>query len=404
MKQLKPIWFKGIVTIKVSGHYPERFFDLFARHGIPVWSIKKQSELNCIADIYLNDINDIRRLRRQTHYKFSFIRKRGLPFFLKRLKNYQQLLMSFIFACLVFLYLTQSILFINIDGVTMESEEQIRASLENYGIKRGKLKFFMDKPDQVQSRLLTDHPEFLWVGINPNGVTYRIEVITKKQAPIKNQNTRTHLYAKKDGVISKMFVAKGRPLVEVNDFVKKGQMLVTGELNHLEQDENESRDRSDQLVEIEAEIYATTWYETKITVPLDSVYEIETGEVKAKYYLYIGSYRVPIWGFGSTKFSREKIEPKTYKLTIADWTLPLSFLSNTHKEVELFNQERSEDETVTIALDQARQNLLRNLDPASSIIKEKILHQTIENGKVNLHVYFTVNENIVNTVETSQGD
>ncbi len=268
------MWFKGIVTIKVSGHYPERFFDLFARHGIPVWSIKKQSELNCIADIYVNDINDIRRLRRQTHYKFSFIRKRGLPFFLKRLKNYQQLLISFAVACLVFLYLTQSILFINIEGVTIEAEEQIRASLDNYGIKRGKLKFFMDKPDQVQARLLTDHPEFLWVGINPDGVTYR----------------------------------------------------------------------------------------------------------------------------------REKIEPKTYKLTIADWTLPLSFLSNTHKEVELFNQERSEDETVTIALDQARQNLLRNLDPASSIIKEKILHQTIENGKVNLHVYFTVNENIVNTVETSQGD
>ena len=45
MKQLKPIWLKGIVTIKVSGHYPERFFDLFARHGIPVWSIKKQTDL-----------------------------------------------------------------------------------------------------------------------------------------------------------------------------------------------------------------------------------------------------------------------------------------------------------------------------------------------------------------------
>ena len=86
MKQLKPIWLKGIVTIKVSGHYPERFFDLFARHGIPVWSIKKQTDLYCTADIYLDDINKIRQLRRQTHYKFSFIRKRGLPFFFKRLK------------------------------------------------------------------------------------------------------------------------------------------------------------------------------------------------------------------------------------------------------------------------------------------------------------------------------
>ena len=70
----------------------------------------------------------------------------------------------------------------------------------------------------------------------------------------------------------------------------------------------------------------------------------------------------------------------------------------------MLNQERSENAAVTVALEQARQNLLRDLDSTSSIINEKILHQTIENGKVNLHVYFTVNENIVNTIETSQGD
>jgi len=401
MKQVKPIWFKGIVTIKVTGHYPERFFDLFARHGIPVWSIAKQSDVDCIADIYLSDLSQIRRLRRQTHYKFKFIRKSGLPFFYQRIKKYRQLVISFMIACFIFLYFTQSILFIDINGVPAERAEQLITSLENYGIKRGKLKYLMDKPDQIQSKILADYPDILWVGIVPDGITYRLEVITKKQAPVREKSQRTHLYAKKDGVISKILVAKGRSLVEVNDFVKKGQMIVTGDLNELEQKDS---DQDKQLVEIEAEVFATTWYEAKITVPFEGLYQIETGSLKDKYYLTIGSFQLPIWGFGSTDFSDEKVVSDQRQLTIANWTFPLSILINTHKEVEVIHQERSEEEAITLGLEQARQNLLRELDSTSSIIDEKILHQSAENGKVNLHVYFTVNENIVNTIESSQGD
>ena len=126
--------------------------------------------------------------------------------------------------------------------------------------------------------------------------------------------------------------------------------------------------------------------------------------MKDKYYLTIGSFQLPIWGFGSTDFSDEKVVSDQRQLTIANWTFPLSILINTHKEVEVIHQERSEEEAITLGLEQARQNLLRELDSTSSIIDEKILHQSAENGKVNLHVYFTVNENIVNTIESSQGD
>ena len=406
MKQLKPLWFKGYVTIKVMGHYPERFFDLCARRNIPVWSIRKQSELECLADVYVDDIHKLRKIRRQTHYKLSFVRKKGMLFFIKRLKNYHQLLISLFIACLVFLYLTQSILFIQIEGVPTEMEKQLLTSLNNYGIKKGKLKLLMDKPDQIQSKILFDYPNILWVGITPNGVNYQLEVITKKQPEVKERQQRTHIYAKKDGVISEMFVAKGRPLVEVNDFVKKGQLLVTGQLNHLNQnDEDDNTENQDeQLIEVDAEIYATTWYETKLEVALEGNYQIETGEFKNKYYLQFGSFKMPIWGFGSTNFQQEKIEIDQHTLTVFDWTIPIAFLSQTHKEVEIINQERSVEQAVEIGLQQARQNLLRNLDQTSSIINEKILHQSSENGKVNLHVYFTVKENIVNTIETIQGD
>src|SRR5690625_4851464 len=182
--------------------------------------------MESFGDIYLSDIRKIRKIRRKTRYKVTFVQKRGLPFFLKKLKTQYHMVLTFILASLFFLYLTQSIWFIDIEGVSAEIESDLRATLSQQGIKRGKLKLLMDKPYQIQSQLLTEHPDLLWVGINSNGITYHLEVITKKQPAERKKTERTHLYAKKDGVIREMFVAKGRPLVGVNDFVRKGQLLV----------------------------------------------------------------------------------------------------------------------------------------------------------------------------------
>lgn len=402
MKQIQPIWLKGIVTLRVHGHYPERFFDFCARHQIPVWSIKKQSNLECIGDIYVKDINRIRQLRRKTHYKLSFDKRRGLPFFYKRLKGLKPLLISFFLAFIFFLYLTQCVWFIEIDGVSSEMKESISITLSDYGVKKGKVKFLMDNPSEIQRKLLNDYPDLLWVGIVPDGVTYKLEVITKKQPPEPNKNRRTHIYAKKDGVISEMFVAKGRSLVAVNDFVKKGQLLVTGELNQIEKD-----DKDESLAETgeaEAEIYATTWYESRVSIPLKGIYQTETGQVNNKYHLQIGSFQIPIWGFHLTDFEFEHIESDYYELSFGKWTVPISLKRDSHKEIIPVEIKRSEEEATGIGLEQARQNLLRNLGRETAIIDEKILQQSTENGKVNLHVYFTVKENIVNTIDMNQGD
>ncbi|WP_440895880.1 sporulation protein YqfD [Amphibacillus sp. Q70] len=403
MKQTQPIWLKGIVTLKVNGHYPERFFDFCVRHQIPVWSIKKQSDLECLGDIYLKDIKRIRQLRRKTHYKLSFVKKRGFPFFYQKLKGFKQLLVTLLIAILFFLYLTQSIWFIEIEGVSTEMRENIIATLEDYGVKKGQVKFLIDNPLEIQRKLLNDYPDILWVGIVPNGITYQLEVITKKQPPEQDNQRRTHLYAKKDGVISEMFVAKGRPLVGVNDFVRKGQLLVTGELNHIEDKDTEEDDLKESS-ETEAEIYATTWYESQVTIPLEGMYQTETGQTVNKYHLQIGSFQLPIWGFRSTGFEFEYVESSNHGFSIGDWTPPILFKKNTHKEIVPAKIERSEDQAIAIGLQQARQNLLRNLGQTTSIIDEKILHQTTESGKVNLHVYFTVKENIVNTIDMNQGD
>lgn len=399
MRPLKPSWLKGTVIVTVKGHYPERFFDLCVRHHIPVWAITKQSDLECSGQIHLSDIHRLRQLRRKTRYKLYFKGKLGMPFLIVQLKKLKIQLFSLVSALLFFLYLSQSVWFINIDGVTAEMEKDMLETLTELGVKRGKLKLLMDGPSEIQQQLLAKYPEILWVGVTTSGTSYRLEVVSKKQMEEDQVKARTHLYAKKDGVITDIFVAKGRPLVEVNDFVKKGQLLVTGELVDDPEHEQQS-----ELTAVEARIKASTWYESEISTPLTVKYQTETGESVNKYYLNIGSLAIPIWGFRKHEFDQIRQESKVYTAKLGNWQLPLAFTRLEVKETETIELERSEEEAIKAGINQAKRNLIQQLGTETEIMEEKILHQTIENGKVNIHVYFTVIEDIVNTIESDQGD
>ncbi|WP_017472610.1 sporulation protein YqfD [Amphibacillus jilinensis] len=408
MRALKPSWLKGVITIKVKGHYPERFFDLCTRHEIKGWSIKKISNTECLGDINLSDLKRVRQLRRKTRYKLSFVSKKGLPFLFSQLQKMKILVLSFWVAFLIFIYLSQSIWMINIDGIPVETEKQLRQSLDEYGVKKGRLKLFIEDSSAIQQRLLADYPNLLWVGIKQDGIIYKLDVVPKRQVDEEELINREHLYAKKDGVISEMFVAKGRPLVEINDYVKKGQLLVTGELNQKDEKDEDEKDEKDEgskeLSTVEAEIYATTWYESKLNIPLVGQYQTETGNQSKKYSLQIGRFQLPFWGFWSNDFDLQQVETTLYKPSIGSWQLPIAFSVDQHREMLNTEVNRTEEEAIEVGMVQARENLLNELGASAEIINEKILHQSIENGKVNLHVYFTVKEDIVNTNAMNQGD
>ena len=53
---------------------------------------------------------------------------------------------------------------------------------------------------------------------------------------------------------------------------------------------------------------------------------------------------------------------------------------------------------------QAKRDLLLRLGPGAEILSENILQDTLENGKVNLQLYFTVEEDIVKAEPITQGD
>ncbi|WP_226036940.1 sporulation protein YqfD [Aquibacillus saliphilus] len=408
MKQTQSIFLTGYVTIKIEGHHPELFFDLCARNGIFTWNIKRTSDTVCQGNVRLNDISHIRAIRRNTVYKVRFLRKKGLPFIFKQFFYRKPLIVSLLMSVLFVFLLSNIVWDVKIKNVHPELEKRIDNQLNQYGIHPGALKFTIGSPGEIQQKLLTDIPELLWVGVTEKGTTYHLEGVEKTVVEEREDAGARNIIAAKEGVIVDMFVSKGQPMVEVNDLVKKGQLLVSGELGRKNVKEEEKKDEKKQqakkLVTAEAEVIAKTWYESKVNIPLEVNYDVLTGENKVKHYLRLGKYLLPIWGFKNPDYDQVQIEAEESTFNFLKWEIPISYVKQNVQEKNIVSTKRTKAEAVNDGIKQAEKDLQNILGNNATITFEKVLHERMERGKVKLTLYFTVYENIAKNQPISQGD
>lgn len=398
MKQEQGTWIRGYLTVKVIGAHPELFFDLCARNQLYVWQIKKIDQQTCIANVFVKDIIKIRELRRKTRYKIQFTKKSGFPFTWKKVIKRKAFMYSMFLSILFVLLLSNMVWKVEIEGVRPEIEKQIRTSLKSLGVYPGVLKFTVDSPGTLQSLVLDDNPELLWLGVKEKGTTYMLEGVEKTTVSEKEVQSPSNIVANKNGVIVDMYVSKGKPLVKINDYVTKGEILVAGDLTNSDEKDNEI------LIAAQAEIYANTWYESEITVPFNVNYQALTGEVNNKYYLGGKEKYMSIWGFFQEEFENTQVEVERKPIYFFQWELPIYFTKKDVYQIKEVKEKRTVEQAREAGIKQAKIELQEILGPTAKIINEKILHEAAENGKVKLELYFTVKENIAKIQDLSQGD
>ncbi|WP_117161593.1 sporulation protein YqfD [Paraliobacillus sp. X-1268] len=409
MKQEQGTWIRGYLTIHVIGSRPELFLDLCARNEIYVWDIHKIDKQTCVANIFVKDLLKIKKIRKKTRYKIQFKKRTGLPFTWKKFKKRKALMFGIVLSVLFVFFLSNMVWKIEIDGVRPEVEKQIRTSLRANGVYPGVLKFSVESPSKLQRLVLDNNPELLWVGVKEKGTTYTLEGVEKTTISEQEVKSPSNIVANKSGVIVDMYVSKGKPLVKINDFVEKGEILVAGDLKTAdaideEKGEENEKEEGEYQIAAEAEIYANTWYESTISVPMEVTYQAITGEVNNKYYLGGNNQKVPIWGFFQEEYQSSRIEEEQNSIYFFQWELPIYFYKKEVYELEEVVEKRSEKEAKELGIRQAKIDLQETLGQAAEITNEKILHEASENGKVKLELYFTVKENIAKIQDLSQGD
>ncbi|WLV23596.1 sporulation protein YqfD [Aciduricibacillus chroicocephali] len=389
----------GYVTIVVTGKLPERFFQACAKAGIPAWDIRKTGTDTCRGRIEKVHIPAIRELRRGYNFKIRFVEKKGLPFLWRGFLRKKEWFAAAVLSLLLIIFLSNILWRVEVSGVPHELEVKIEKQLKKYGIHSGAWLFTLDEPSTIQHKLLQDVPQLLWIGVKKSGTSLELRGVEKTIVAKEETKEPRHLIASKNGVIKKMYVSKGRPMKQVDDYVEKGDLLVSGELGEnleesSDEEDEEKTKKKGTIVAADGDIRARTWYETKVTVPLNATYETLTGNSKKKYYMRFGDFHLPVWGFGSTDYKHTQHDYEENKIRFIKWDMPMQFVTDTLSEKELISRKRTHKEAIAVALEQAKQELQLQLGPEASIVAGKVLHQTIENGKVKLSLYLTAEENI----------
>ncbi|SHF68184.1 sporulation protein YqfD [Ornithinibacillus halophilus] len=409
MKHVQGSYLTGYVTILVKGNRPELFFQDCSNQGVQVWNVQKVSPEQCKGNVLLRDIKRIKKIKRKRNYKISFINKKGYPFIIKRIFRKREIVAATIISILLILFLSNILWKVEIAGVPKDIEEKIDKQLKSYGIHPGAWLFTLDKPGVIQQKLAEDIPELLWVGVNKKGTTFYLEGVEKIVVNEEEVVGPRHLVATKKGVIKDMYVSKGLPKVAVNDYVEPGDILVSGVLNETEDTTTEGKDSKKKkakpiVVAAEGEIIANTWYEISVTVPLEANYEHLTGNHEKKYYVGFGDFQLPIWGFGSPDYEHIHRENIDNNIKFFKWELPVKIIETTLSEKTYQELERTKEEAIQTGIKQAKQELQLQIGPEATIVSEKVLQQSTENGKVKLDLYINVEEDIVKAQPINQGD
>ncbi|WNS74342.1 sporulation protein YqfD [Bacillus sp. DTU_2020_1000418_1_SI_GHA_SEK_038] len=396
MKNLWIEFFGGIITVKTKGKGIERFINTLTRSGILVWQVRRHGTEAVTFKMKLNDVKKLRSLVRNSDCKIEFLQRTGFPFIFKRmLKNIGFVIGAPVFL-LVIMILSNMVWGIEIKGADPATEYKIRKELNQIGVKRGKVQFFLENVEAIQRKLTDSIEEITWVGVELKGTTYHLQVVEKTEPNKPEYLSPRHLVAKKKAIIVDMFVEEGQPKVSVNDHVNPGQLLVSGIIGEDGQ--------KTETVPAKGEILGETWYTTKATIPLKNTLQVLNGNEIQKHIIKVGKYEIPIWGFGKVEYKKSKIELNEKKINFLKWELPISYINKTIRESEQVTQIFSNEEAFEVAKIQARNDIKNHLSDNAKIKGEKVLHKSVENGKVTISIHFQIIENIAEAQPIIQGD
>ncbi|NNV05438.1 sporulation protein YqfD [Geobacillus sp. C56-T2] len=385
----------GSVRVKVRGKGIERLINACVRQGMAVWNVKKHSADTVTFFIRLSDVKQLRHIARKSGCKLSFVGRTGLPFFWRRVwRNSGFWLGLLVFLAGVFL-LSNVVWNIDIEGATPETEHQIVRELKRMGVERGAFQFLLDDPETLQKKLTERIRDITWVGVEWKGTSLHFQVVEKEIPEPKQPLPPRHLVAKKEAVVADLFVEEGQPLVSVNDYVQKGQLLVSGIIGA------EGRTK---FVPANGKVFGETWYKSTVVLPLETTFHVLTGKAMARHYIGIGRLSIPVWGWEKPPFSHMVVEREKRPFRFWKWDLPFYYERVIIREAEAVKRSYTWEEAFAEARRIARRELRAKLPEEAAIRGEKVLHQEKENGKVRVELHYEVIENIAVPQPIVQGD
>ena len=347
-------------------------------HNINV-AIYKMDQIN--DDIYIKiraeDYKKITKyLKTIEFYKYKYI---GIEFFKQFIKKYQLIIIVFLISLLIIIFSSFFIVDIDIIHEDEALVEIIKNELDKYGIKKISIKKNYKSLQQIKKNIKNAHLDKIdWIEINKVGMKYIVRVEERIITIPKIKENYCSIYANKDGLVKKIKVFAGEGIVNINDYVKKGDILISGDIKRNEE--------TVKHVCASGEVYAEVWYIVNIKIPLKYYENEQTGKKRKN---IIINYNDVYYKLFKDRLNNYKISRKI----IFD-LLGIKIYEQTDMEIKKVEKKYTEQEAINKALKLANEKVKLKLGKDDSIISQKVLQNKTIDSTMDIDIFIVAEEQI----------
>lgn len=367
-----------MIEITIQTTSPNKVIKYLNKININIYNIKYKKDSITIK-INTKDIDKLSKF-----YNYKIYKTYGISSLYKYITNNIIALTYLLTTILLIIMFTK--ITINIEVITENSS--LRKHITNELLKQNITKYTLaknnNKINKIKNIILTNNKDKLeWINIERIGMTYKINLEPKVEKNKQEESQYCNVISTKDSIVTKVITHKGVELIEPNESVTNGDILISGDITYNEETKKQ--------VCASGEVYGTTWYEIHLSIPTTK--ETITKLDKKRYNIKI-HYNNKIKRLLKTKYkdyitkSKKIINIFGLKIYI-EKEIPIKRKQTKYTEEELNN----------LIKNKINKTLSHKLKGEYSIKRQNVLKKQLNNSKIELDI-FIVAEELISTIES----
>ena len=377
---------KGYVIIKIEGVYPERLTSLLERDGVPLLDLRRIDDRVLVCTLPARDFCRIHRLNRRCRCRVHILEKGGGRFLLRPLWRRRVLILGMACTLASTIWASHRVWFVDIRDCERMDEAVLRQALWEQGIRPGRDLSQLILSD-IADFVAAQYEELAFVELHVDGVILHVRAREAlAEGDRLDLSQPCDVVSMREGIVTKITTYGGRAQVRVGDKVKKGQLLIAGNVT--------ARDGSmTYATHAYGEVLAAVLYKAEVEAPETGIEWAETGQTSPYAALYFRDGRLLERG---CPFQDAELAADERIVSLDPW--PLQVCYGTYRERVKRERPLTEAERKEAALFEAERMALLQVPRRAKILM--IDRHTIEkNGKLYGVCAVTTEENIGYTKE-----
>ena len=361
-------YLRGSVLFQCESPAPERVLNLCGVYGIPFWDVQWETAERFTLRTTRQGAAALEDAAAECGAELRRMEEWGAPTALRRMRRRYVLWGTLAAVLALFWYGNTFIWDFQVTGNETVPTEKILRALENSGVTTGTRSLSFDQ-EELRNHVLLELGDISWLSVNVKGCTAHVQVVERVRPPhLYRDSDVQNIVAARDGLITKIEALDGVTCAAVGETVQAGQVLLSGVADSP---------RGCRYMRATGRIWARTWYEWTVPVPLETVLKDGTEPVKTRTHtaLDLGRHRIALPAGDSILQGRENCD-KIIRYRGVQFPfglrLPVTLVTETVAERAVYHGERPEDEARAEGQKQLEAQLAQTIGDDGRVLKADV--------------------------------